>query len=46
MRDGLISTDALKCGIEFFVLRDRWGKRWLAVGKKKERMGGEERLII
>ncbi|KYN22156.1 hypothetical protein ALC57_05433 [Trachymyrmex cornetzi] len=24
VHDGLISTDALKCGIEFFVLRDRW----------------------
>ncbi|TGZ57024.1 hypothetical protein DBV15_09675 [Temnothorax longispinosus] len=24
LHDGLISTNALKCGIEFFVLRDRW----------------------
>ncbi|KYM99167.1 hypothetical protein ALC62_10136, partial [Cyphomyrmex costatus] len=24
VHDGLISTDELKCGIEFFVLRDRW----------------------
>ncbi|EGI60648.1 hypothetical protein G5I_11208 [Acromyrmex echinatior] len=24
VHDGLISTDALKCEIEFFVLRDRW----------------------
>ncbi|KYM92814.1 hypothetical protein ALC53_00352 [Atta colombica] len=27
VHDGLISTDALKCGIEFFVLRDRWSTK-------------------
>lgn len=36
--DGLISTDALKCGIEFFVLRDRWGRR-CSQWEKEERTG-------